>query len=229
MTYRIQQTILWLALILPITSSAQNAGLTLSLSDSSMFTFSLGDKNYSTPGTVAVLHDLFAGTYKLKVIKRMRLGNSIVEQPVFDNEIFLEAGRHTDAFINQYNQFVIIATSEKQQNGNQTRTLRSQDLSQTGQEGMESGHFSAFIGDLREVPQERKRFETAKGRISLSTLNCSQLKLVMQEFESEDNRIRLAAEGSSRVSDPSNFDLIYTALRHPSSVRKLQRQINRIQ
>lgn len=229
MTYRIQQTILWLSLILPMTTSAQNAGLTLSLSDSSMFTFSLGDKNYSTPGTVAVLHDLFAGTYKLKVIKRMRLGNSIVEQPVFDNEIFLEAGRHTDAIINQYNQFVIVATSEKQQNGSQTRSLRSQDLSQTGQEGMESGQFSAFIGDLREIPQERKRFDTAKGRISLSTFNCSQLKLVMQEFESEDYRIRIAAEGSNRVSDPSNFDLIYTALRHQSSVRKLQRQINRMQ
>lgn len=229
MTNLIQRTILLFGLILPFSTAAQNAGLTLSLSDSSVFTFSLGDKVYNSPGTVAVMHDLFAGTYKLKVLKRMRLGNSIVEQPVFDNEITLEPGRHTDAIINQYNQFVVIGTSEKQQSGSQTRPIRSQDLAQTDREGMESGQFDALIGNLRDIPQEKRRFDTAKGRISLSTLNCNQLKLVMQEFDSEDYRIRIAAQGSTRVSDPENYDLVYTALRHPSSVRKLQRQINRMQ
>lgn len=229
MTYLIQRTILLLGLLFPVITSAQNAGLSLSLSDSSMFTFSLGDKEYSSPGTIAVLHDLFAGTYKLKVIKRMRLGNSIIEQPVFDNEITLEAGRHTDAIINQYNQLVVIGTSEKQQSGSQTRSLRSQDLALTDRDGMESGQFNALIGNLRDIPQERRRFDAARGRISLSTINCNQLKLIMQEFDSEDYRIRIASDGSFRVSDPENYDLIYSALRHPSSVRKLQRQLNRAQ
>ncbi len=224
--------LLILLFIFPLSfnSQAQNAELTLSMSDSSLFTFSLGDKQYSTPGTVAVIQDIPAGTYKLKVVKRMRLGNSLVEKPAFDNEIYLEAGRHIEATINQYNQLIINGNSAKNdENSNWNNRGRTRDFPTTGFEGMEAGQFHAFIGNLRDIPNERKRFESAKGRISLSTINSFQLKQIMEEFNDEDFRIRIAVESYSRVTDPSLFTEVYSALRHPSSIRRLNRQLNRIQ
>jgi hypothetical protein len=38
--------------------------------------------------------------------------------------------------------------------------------------------------------------------------------------------VRLADRGQNFVSDPQNFDIVYNALRYPSSVRRLHRRTN---
>lgn len=226
-----QHLILLSTIVISIKAQSQNAGFSLSMSDSSLFTFSLGDKHYDTPGTMAIIHDLPPGKYKLKVLKRMRLGNSFVDKPSFDNEINLEEGRHTEAVINQYNQLIVTSNSVKSntKNSNWNNQARTQDLPTTSFEGMEAGQFRALIENLRDIPHERRRYESAKGRISLSTLNSLQLKQVMEEFNDEDFRIRIAIDGYSRVTDPNLFSEVYSALRHPSSIRRVNRQLNRIQ
>ncbi len=221
-------------------SAAQTASLTLSLQDSSMFIVELNGVSYSDASNTMNISKLNPGVQKLKVIKLMQMGSSVVKKPVYEGSINLPANKTTVAFIDQYNQFRISASlaiefkQAEKQSGNSNADyfvpkpdkIDAYTLPETNRWGMKIESFSAQIETLNSIPSESQRYKTARGFISIGTLNSNQIAEMMLTLSSEKNRIRLADFGQQYVTDKDNYGIVFNALRNPSSVRKLSRRLN---
>ena len=229
-----------LILIIAGISNAQTASLTLSLQDSSMFIAELNGVSYSVASNTMNISKLNPGVQKLKVIKLMQMGSSIVKKPVFEGSINLPANKTTVAYIDQYNQFRVSGNSEienkkapnQSSNSNADYFVPKPDkidaytLPETNRWGMKIESFSAQIETLKSISSESQRYKTAIGFISIGTLNSNQIAEMMLTLSSEKNRIRLADFGQQYVTDKDNYGMVFNALRRPSSVRKLSRRLN---
>ena len=219
---------------------AQTASLSLSLQDSSMFIAELNGVSYNDPSNTMNISKLNPGVQKLKVIKLMQMGSSVVKKPVYEGSINLPANKNTIAFIDQYNQFRVTGNSaiENKQSQNQTgnsnagnfvpnpEKIEAFTLPETNRWGMKIESFSSQIETLKSISSETQRYKTAIGFISIGTLNSNQIAEMMLTLSSEKNRIRLADFGQQYVTDKDNYGIVYNALRNPSSVRKLSRRLN---
>lgn len=230
------------ALILMIVgiANAQTASLTLSLQDSSMFVVELNGVSYSDASNTMIISKLNPGIQKLKVIKLMQMGSSIVKKPVFEGSINLPANKTTVAYIDQYNQFRVSGSSaiENKQSQHQAGNSSSGNfvpnpdnidgytLPETNRWGMKMESFSSQIETLNSISSESQRYKTAIGFVSIGTLNSNQIAEMMLTLTSEKNRIRLADFGQQYVTDKDNYGMVFNALTHPSSVRKLSRRLN---
>ena len=74
-------------------TTAQTASLTLSLQDSSMFIAELNGVSYSDASNTMNISKLNPGVQKLKVIKLMQMGSSVVKKPVYEGSINLPANK----------------------------------------------------------------------------------------------------------------------------------------
>lgn len=229
--------IFYIILFFTFQLNAQNASLLISLHDSSLFISELNGIAYNDPSTEMGFHGLNDGKQKLKIVKLMKLGNSEVQKPVFDGIIDLSANRTTKAIIDPMNQFKIVdllAIEPKKDNYSNrsyywipdARRIEKNQQPVTNQQGMNNNQFAGMLENLREINNEGDRYQSAVGLISISTMSCNQLAEMMLTFQEEDYRIRLADQGQNNVSDPQNFDIVYNALRYPSSVRRLHRRTN---
>ncbi len=221
-------------------AGAQTASLTLSLQDSSMFIVELNGVSYNDASNTMSISKLNPGAQKLKVIKLMQMGSSVVKKPVYEGNINLPANKNTVAFIDQYNQFRVIGNSaiENKKSQNQTGNsnagnfvpnpdkIDAYTLPATNRWGMKIESFSAQIETLKSISSETQRYKTAIGFISIGTLNSNQIAEMMLTLSSEKNRIRLADFGQQYVTDKDNYGVVFNALRSPSSVRKLSRRLN---
>ena len=221
-------------------SNAQTASLTLSLQDSSMFIAELNGVSYSDASNTMSISKLNPGVQKLKVIKLMQMGSSVVKKPVYEGNINLPANKNTVAFIDQFNQFRVSGNSEienkkapnQSSNSNADYFVPKPDkidaytLPETNRWGMKIESFSSQIETLNTISSESQRYKTAIGFISIGTLNSNQIAEMMLTFSSEKNRIRLADFGQQYVTDKDNYGMVFNALRSPSSVRKLSRRLN---
>lgn len=230
------------ALILMIVgiANAQTASLLLSLQDSSMFVVELNGVSYNDASNTMNISKLNPGPQKLKVVKIMQMGSSIVKKPVFEGSINLPANKTTVAYIDQYNQFQVSANSatENKQSQNQAGNSSSGNfvpnpdnieaftLPETNRWGMKIESFSSQIETLNSISSEFQRYKTAIGFISIGTLNSNQIAEMMLTLTSEKNRIRLADFGQQYVTDKDNYGMVFNALTRPSSVRKLSRRLN---
>jgi hypothetical protein len=230
------------ALILIISgfANAQTASLTLSLQDSSMFIIELNGVSYNDASNSMNISKLNPGDQKLKVIKLMQMGSSVVKKPVFEGSINLPANKTTIAYIDQYNQFRVSGNSaiENKQSQNQTGNsnagkfvpnpdkIDAYTLPETNRWGMKVESFGAQIETLKSISSESQRYKTAIGYISIGTLNSNQIAEMMLTLSSEKNRIRLADFGQQYVTDKDNYSIVFNALRSPSSMRKLNRRLN---
>ncbi len=221
-------------------TAAQTASLTLSLQDSSMFIAELNGVSYSDASNTMNISKLNPCVQKLKVIKLMQMGSSIVKKTVYEGSINLPANKTTVAFIDQYNQFRIsgsLAIENKQtqnQSGNSNadnfvpnpNKIEVNTIPETNRWGMKMESFSSQIETLNSIASESQRYKTAIGFVSIGTLNSSQIAEMMLTLSSEKNRIRLADFGQQYVTDKDNYGIVFNALRNPSSVRKLSRRLN---
>ena len=221
-------------------SNAQTASLTLSLQDSSMFIAELNGVSYNDASNTMNISKLNPGIQKLKVIKLMQMGSSVVKKPVYEGNINLPANKNTVAFIDQFNQFRVSGNSEienkkapnQSSNSNADYFVPKPDkidaytLPETNRWGMKIESFSSQIETLNTISSESQRYKTAIGFISIGTLNSNQIAEMMLTFSSEKNRIRLADFGQQYVTDKDNYGIVFNALRSPSSVRKLSRRLN---
>jgi len=221
-------------------AAAQTASLTLSLQDSSMFIVELNGVSYNDASNSMNISKLNPGAQKLKVIKLMQMGSSIVKKPVFEGSINLPANKTTIAFIDQYNQFRVSGNSaiENKQSQNQTGNsnagnfvpnpdkIDAYTLPETNRWGMKIESFGAQIETLKSISSESQRYKTAIGFISIGTLNSNQIAEMMLTLSNEKNRIRLADFGQQNVTDKDNYSIVFNALRSPSSMRKLNRRLN---
>jgi hypothetical protein len=221
-------------------SNAQTASLTLSLQDSSMFIVELNGVSYNDASNTMNISKLNPGIQKLKVIKLMQMGSSVVKKPVYEGSINLPANKNTIAFIDQYNQFRVTGNSaiENKQSQNQTgnsnagnfvpnpEKIEAFTLPETNRWGMKIESFSSQIETLNSISSESQRYKTAIGFISIGTLNSNQIAEMMLTLSSEKNRIRLADFGQQYVTDKDNYSIVFNALRSPSSMRKLNRRLN---
>jgi hypothetical protein len=221
-------------------TTAQTASLTLSLQDSSMFIAELNGVSYSDASNMMNISKLNPGVQKLKVIKLMQMGSSIVKKPVYEGSINLPANKTTIAFIDQYNQFRVSGNSEIENKKNQNQSSNSNagnfvpnpdkidayTLPETNRWGMKIESFSAQIETLNSISSESQRYKTAIGFISIGTLNSNQIAEMMLTLSSEKNRIRLADFGQQYATDKDNYGVVFNALRSPKSVRKLSRRLN---
>ena len=235
-------------------SKAQNAGLTLSYEDSTFISVILNGITYDDAAPVMAFHNLRAGAHELKVFKWLQKGNSIVKQPVYDGQVMLEAGRMTEIQINRFNQLVIKGSSVTENTQNQRQQIQqNQMMEMPGQfnqprlnpttvevqqsprvDGftspnttpyqMSNENLSAHLELLRSMLGEKERLQTAKSLVSISSISSAQLAEMMQLFNVEQNRIRLADYGYDYVTDRQNFGLVYQTLSHPRSFRKLERR-----
>jgi hypothetical protein len=94
-------------LIFTTSVKAQDAGLTISLMDSTYISVELNGTLYDDAAPVMAFHNMRAGAHQLKVLKWLQMGNSVVKQPVYDGQVNLEAGRMSDFQINRFNQLVL--------------------------------------------------------------------------------------------------------------------------
>jgi hypothetical protein len=229
--------IFYIILFFSFQVNAQNASLNISLHDSSLFISELNGINYNDPSTEMNFHGLNAGKQRLKIIKLMKLGNSEVQKPVFEGIIDLAVNRTTQAIIDPMNQFKVInllPLEPKKENysGNSyywipdARRIEKNQQPTTNQQGMNNNQFAGMLENLKEIRNENDRYQSAIGLVSISTISCNQLAEMMLTFQDEDYRVRLADRGQEFVSDPQNFNIVYNALRYPSSVRRLQRKTN---
>jgi len=229
-----------LILMSAVISHAQTASLTLSLQDSSMFIAELNGVSYSDASNTMNISKLNPGVQKLKVIKLMQMGSSVVKKPVYEGNINLPANTNTIAYIDQYNQFKVSGNSaiENKQAQNQTGNSNSGSfvpnpdkidaytLPATNRWGMKTESFSSQIEILNSISSESQRYKTAIGFISIGTLNSNQIAEMMLTLSSEKNRIRLADFGQQYATDKDNYGIVFNALRRPSSVRKLSRRLD---
>jgi hypothetical protein len=221
-------------------ASAQTASLTLSLQDSSMFIAELNGVSYNDASNTMNISKLNPGVQKLKVIKLMQMGSSVVKKPVYEGSINLPANKTTIAYIDQYNQFRVSGNSsiESKQAQNQSGKsnagyfvpnpdkIDAYTLPETNRWGMKIESFSAQIETLKSISSESQRYKTAIGFISIGTLNSNQIAEMMLTLSSERNRIRLADYGLQYVTDKDNYGIVFNALTRASSVRKLSRRLN---
>jgi len=221
-------------------ASAQTASLTLSLQDSSMFIAELNGVLYGDASNTMNISKLNPGAQKLKVIKLMQMGSSVVKKPVYEGSIYLSANTNTIAYIDQYNQFRVSGSSviENKQAQNQSgnsnadyfvpnpEKIDGYTLTETNRWGMKIESFSAQIETLKSISSESQRYKTAIGFVSIGTLNSNQIAEMMLTLSSEKNRIRLADFGQQYVTDKDNYGTVFNALRSPKSVRKLSRKLN---
>lgn len=230
------------ALILMIVgiANAQTASLLLSLQDSSMFVVELNGVSYNDASNTMNISKLNPGPQKLKVVKIMQMGSSIVKKPVFEGSINLPANKTTVAYVDQYNQFRVSGSSaiENKQSQDQAGNSSSGNfvpnpdnidgytLPETNRWGMKMESFSSQIETLNSISSESQRYKTAIGFISIGTLNSNQIAEMMLTLTSEKNRIRLADFGQQYVTDKDNYGTVFNALTRPSSVRKLSRRLN---
>jgi hypothetical protein len=233
-----RKLLLMIALVLPGFSYSQQTSLSLCLHDSSMFTAVLNGNIYNDPSNVMNFSDLPPGNQQLKVIKLLKTGNSIVEQPVFEGVINLKQGSDTKAYIDRYNQFRVSVTKnndqEVQRNNRNTQPYFVPDPSNINRNaqpvttagGMNNEQFAGQLETLKSINVEQERYRSATGLIALSTYSSNQLAEMMLLFNEEGNRVNLAAEGYDRVSDKNNFGVVYNSLRYPSSIKRLARKIN---
>jgi len=221
-------------------AAAQTATLTLSLQDSSMFIAELNGVSYSDASNTMNISKLNPGAQKLKVIKLMQMGSSVVKKPVYEGSINLPANTNTIAYIDQYNQFKVSGNSaiENKQATNGSNNsqagyfvpnpnkINAFNQEKTTQLGMNNGQFSAQLETLKSINSETQRYRTASDFISLGTFNSNQIAEMMLTLSSEKNRIRLADFGQQYATDKDNYGIVFNALRKPSSVRKLSRRLN---
>ncbi len=221
-------------------ANAQTASLTLSLQDSSMFITELNGVSYSDASNTMNISKLNPGVQKLKVIKLMQMGSSVVKKPVYDGSINLPANKTTIAYIDQYNQFRVTGSSvienkqAQKQSGNSNAgnfipnpdKIEAFTLPETNRWGVKIESFSAQIETLKSISSETQRYKTAIGFISIGTLNSNQIAEMMLTLSSERNRIHLADFGQQYATDKDNYGIVFNALRSPSSVRKLSRRLN---
>ena len=221
-------------------SAAQTASLTLSLQDSNMFIVELNGVSYSDASNTMNISKLNPGVQKLKVIKLMQMGSSVVKKPVYEGSINLPANKTTIAYIDQYNQFRVSGNSEIEnkkapnQTGNSNadffvpnpEKIDAYTLTETNRWGMKIESISSQLETLKSISSESQRYKTAIGFISIGTLNSNQISEMMLTLSSEKNRIRLADFGQQYVTDKDNYGVVFNALRSPSSVRKLSRRLN---
>ena len=229
-----------LILMSAVISNAQTASLTLSLQDSSMFIAELNGVSYSDASNTMNISKLNPGVQKLKVIKLMQMGSSVVKKPVYEGSINLPANTNTIAYIDQYNQFKISGNSaiENKQAKNQSNNsnagpfvpnpnkIEAGSLPETNRWGMKIESFSSQIETLNSISSESQRYKTAIGFVSIGTLNSNQIAEMMLTLSSEKNRIRLADFGQQYATDKDNYGIVFNALRSPKSVRKLSRRLN---
>ncbi len=220
--------------------AAQTASLTLSLQDSSMFIAELNGVSYNEASNTMNISKLNPGVQKLKVIKLMQMGSSVVKKNVYEGSINLPANKTTIAFIDQNNQFRVSGNSAienknaQDQSGNfnpdsfmpKPDKIDTYTLPETTRWGMKIESFSSQIETLNSIASESKRYQTAIGFISIGTLNSKQIAEMMLTLSTEKNRIRLADFGKQYVTDKDNYGIVFNALRSPSSVRKLSRRLN---
>ena len=221
-------------------TAAQTASLTLSLQDSSMFIAELNGVSYSDASNTMNISKLNPGVQKLKVIKLMQMGSSVVKKPVYEGNVNLPANKNTVAYIDQYNQFGISGNSEIEnkkapnQPGNSNadyfepnhEKIDGYTLPETNRWGMKIESISSQLETLKSISSESQRYKTAIGFISIGTLNSNQIAEMMLTLSSEKNRIRLADFGQQYVTDKDNYGIVFNALRYPSSMRKLSRRLN---
>ena len=221
-------------------TTAQTASLTLSLQDSSMFIAELNGVSYSDASNTMNISKLNPGVQKLKVIKLMQMGSSVVKKPVYEGSINLPANKTTVAYIDQYNQFRVSGSSviENKQAQNKSGNSKADyfvpnpekidgyTLTETNRWGMKIESISSQLETLKSISSESQRYKTAIGFISIGTLNSNQISEMMLTLSSEKNRIRLADFGQQYVTDKDNYGVVFNALRSPSSVRKLSRRLN---
>lgn len=230
-------TIFFTILFCSFQINAQKASLRLSLHDSSLFVSELNGIIYNDPSTEMNFHSLNSGKQQLKVIKLMKLGNSEVRKPVFVGLIDLTDNRITQGVIDQMNQFKVInllPIEEKSENNSgrshfwipDARRIEKNQQPITNQQGMIDKQFVGMLENLKEIRNENDRYQSAIGLVSISTISCNQLAEMMLTFQDEDYRVRLADRGQEFISDPQNFNIVYNALRYPSSVRRLHRRTN---
>jgi hypothetical protein len=221
-------------------AAAQTASLTISLQDSSMFIAELNGVLYSDASNTMNISKLNPGAQKLKVIKLMQMGSSVVKKPVYEGIINLPANKTTIAYIDKYNQFRVSGNSaienkqSQDQSGNSNANsfmpnpdkIDAYTLPETNRWGMKIESFSSQIETLNSIYSESQRYKTAIGFISIGTLNSDQIAEMMLTLSSEKNRIRLADFGQQYVTDKDNYGIVFNALRSPKSVRKLNRRLN---
>jgi hypothetical protein len=99
-------------------------------------------------------------------------------------------------------------------------------LPETNRWGMKVESFGAQIETLKSISYESQRYKTAIGFVSIGTLNSNQIAEIMLTLSSERNRIRLADFGQQYATDKENYNIVFNALRKPSSLRKLGRRLD---
>lgn len=223
--------------IFSLNAQAQYSSLSIHLQDSSLFVAELNSIPYNDASTEMYFHDLNPGNQKLKIIKLMRLGNSEVRKPVFEGVIQLDANRNTKAYIDAMNQFRILDKEPIQSKGSSNgsannyswipdeRRIEKNQEPITTSRGMSNDQFKGMIDNLKSINNENDRLQSARGIVSISTISCNQLAEMMLLFDDESKRLNLAEYGSEFVSNPSEINVVFNALRYPSSVRRLNRRL----
>jgi hypothetical protein len=91
---------------------------------------------------------------------------------------------------------------------------------------MNNAQFNSILENLTIISLENERLITAKGLISISSINSSQVAEMMLKFENEKNRVQLADYAVKHVVDPQNYGVVYNAIRSPRSIRRLNRKLS---
>ncbi len=212
-------------------SSAQLAELSLSLGDSAFFVATIRGVDYDKPGQVLNITQFDPGICKIEVNKLKTVGQSTIEQPVFQGVIFIEAGMRNHFVINYANQPILVKTEALEQNESDSRNqvrggIPINTQAQTDRIGMSNVKFNEQLELLRNIYQERQRYITARDLLSLGTLKSSQIAEMMLLFSNESNRVRIADEGQQFATDPENYQVVFEALSRPSAVRRLSRRLS---
>ena len=207
---------------LTFAASAQTAGLSISLQDSSFFVAELNGRMFDKPSTVMNFFDLQQGEQKLQLFKLMRLGNSEIRKSVFDGRISLQEDVLTIGYIDSYNQFRVQAT-EPLESKKKIRSDRGG--ASTSKQAMNRQQFEGVVENLAGISDESERLRSAEGILSMSTFSSRQIAEMMLLFDNENRRIAVANYAYRYVSDPENFGEVHHSLRYPSSHRRLIRRI----
>jgi hypothetical protein len=208
---------------------------TLALQDSSLFTAEINNQVFSEPQSSMDFYDIPSGNHHLKVYKILKTGNSTIKQPVFDGEISIDANSTLVANIDKYNQLKInsiaseivsIPNNTKQSPYPNPSNIPSNTQATTNKEGVNNVKFNSMLENLTIISLENERLITAKGLISISSINSSQVAEMMLKFENEKNRVQLADYALKHVVDPQNYGVVYNAIRSPRSIRRLNRKLS---
>jgi len=83
----------------------------------------------------------------------------------------------------------------------------------------------ALLRTLQDKSVDSTKLGIAKEVLGQSTINAADLKLVLQEFSLESNKVDLAKFAYPRVADPQNFYQVYEAFDFESSIRDVQQAV----